>query len=172
LEYIKINKFEISNYKDAKERSILNQLENAINLANEGMRPSIFAKGVNDFRNKAFNWLISRGEKWVTLTHAKGELKLSPSDFRHYFKNDWAKYASSLYLRQSLDKSELLKQVESDLRYMQDFIIDTLEFIFDLAESAINKRIILYPHNAYGYGYSASLLNNKYLPPKDSNLNE
>ena len=31
MEYIKINKFEISNYKDVKERSILNQLENAIN---------------------------------------------------------------------------------------------------------------------------------------------
>jgi len=31
LAYIKTNKFEISNQKDAKERSILNQVENAIN---------------------------------------------------------------------------------------------------------------------------------------------
>ena len=31
MEYIKIKKFEIFNYKDANERSILNQLENAIN---------------------------------------------------------------------------------------------------------------------------------------------
>ena len=31
LEYIKINKFEVSNHKDAKECSILLQLENAIN---------------------------------------------------------------------------------------------------------------------------------------------
>jgi methylated-DNA-[protein]-cysteine S-methyltransferase len=31
LEYLKINKLEISNHKDAKERNILSQLENAIN---------------------------------------------------------------------------------------------------------------------------------------------
>jgi len=53
---------------------------------------------------------------------------------------------------------------------MQDFIMDTLAFIFDLAENAVNKRIVLYPHNAYEYGYAVA--SNKYLPPKDDNLKE
>jgi len=55
---------------------------------------------------------------------------------------------------------------------MQGFIIDTIRFIFDLAESATNKRIVLYPHNAYESGYGVSLKSNAYLPPKDDSLNE
>ena len=62
--------------------------------------------------------------------------------------------------------------IESDLRYMQDFIMDTLSFIFELAESAVNKRIILYPFNAYIDGYGVEPEFNKYLPPRDTNLNE
>jgi O-6-methylguanine DNA methyltransferase len=42
LEYIKSNKFEISNHKDAKEHSILNQLENAINDYLTGTKIDLF----------------------------------------------------------------------------------------------------------------------------------
>ncbi|GAI99368.1 unnamed protein product, partial [marine sediment metagenome] len=42
MEYIKTNKFEISNQKDAKERSILNQLENAINDYLTGIKIDLF----------------------------------------------------------------------------------------------------------------------------------
>jgi methylated-DNA-[protein]-cysteine S-methyltransferase len=40
--YIKTNKFEISNQKDAKERSILNRLENAINNYLTGTKIDLF----------------------------------------------------------------------------------------------------------------------------------
>jgi len=57
LEYIKINKFEISNHKDAKESSILNQLENTINDYLMGTKIDLFEKMKSidvllDFKNK------------------------------------------------------------------------------------------------------------------------
>jgi len=145
-----------------------------LSLADVGLRSKIFAEGVQDFRNKAFEWLTSRGESWVTLTFSKGkgELILSPDDFRRYFKDDWAKFASSLYLPKLKTDEVYSNQIESDLRYMQDFIMDTLGFIFDLAESAENKRIILYPFNAFTDGYGADPKSNVYLPPNDYSLNE
>ena len=42
LEYLKINKLEIPNHKDAKECSILNQLENAINDYLMGIKINLF----------------------------------------------------------------------------------------------------------------------------------
>ena len=148
-----------------------NSLE--LSIADEGFRFKIFSQlNSLDFRNDAFDWLTSRGKGWVTLTHEKGELILSPADFRRYFKNDWAKFASSLYFPKTMDDEALINKIEFDLRYQQDFIIDTLTFIFDLAESAVNKRIVLYPHNAYEWGYNAKNKNNIYLPPTDTNLNE
>lgn len=148
-----------------------------LSLHDEGFRPKIFRDGNahKDFKNSAFNWLTSRGEGWVTLMHSKGELKLSHSDFLRYFKDDWAKFASSLHLKNIQRTREQLGikiKMESELRYMQDFIMDTLVFIFDLAENAVNKRIVLYPHNAYEYGYGVDLESNKYLPPIDANLKE
>ena len=143
-------------------------------MTDEGLRSRIFAEGAQDFRNNAFDWLISRGEDWITLTlpKGKGELRLSPADFHRYFEEDWAKFASSLYSPRLKGDVEIIKKIESDLRYMQDFIMDTLVFIFDLAEGAVNKRIVLYPHNAYPDGYGVDPKSNLYLPPRDYYLNE
>lgn len=143
-----------------------------LSLADEGLRSEIFEEGENTqaFRHQAFDWLISRGEGWVTLIHKKGQITLSPDDFRCYFKDDWAKLASSLYMKNKI--TDKYKQIESDLRYMQDFIMDTLVFIFDLAKSAVNKKIILYPHNAYEGGYGVNSKYNIYLPPIDYDLTE
>ncbi len=71
MEYIKTNKFDISNYKDAKERSILNQLENAINDYLTGTKIDLFEemksmdvlldlknKFKSDFSQKVINSLI------------------------------------------------------------------------------------------------------------------
>jgi hypothetical protein len=148
-----------------------------LSLADEGFRSKIFRTGAEhqDFRNNAFNWLTSRGEDSITLEHNKGEIKLERADFLKYFKGDWAKFAFSLYLKKTrrvIDQLDVKIRMESDIRYMQDFIMEALVFIFDLAESAVNKRIVLYPFNAYEYGYGVSPYNNKYLPPKDDNLNE
>lgn len=144
-----------------------------LSLADDGFRAKIFRDGKDhqDFKNNAFDWLTSRGEGWVTLTHSRGELKLSPDDFRRYFKDDWAKFASSLY-KPVLVRHLLINQIESDLRYMQDFIMDTIDFIFHLAESATNKKIILYPHIASKTGFTATPKYSSYFPPKDVNLNE
>lgn len=148
-----------------------------LSLHDEGFRFKLFAGliGGRVFRDQAFDWLTSRGEYSVTLIHSKGELKLTPDDFRRYFKDDWAKFASSLHLTTVSDPREdftTLTKIESDLRYMQDFIIDTLVFIFDLAENAVNQKIVLYPQNAYEGGYGVDPYSNKYLPPRDTNLNE
>ena len=142
-----------------------------LSLADEGLRSKIFeGESTKVFKDKAFDWLTSRGEGKVTLIHKKGQITLTPDDFRHYFKDDWAKFAFSLY--QGYKKTDKYIQIESDLRYMQDFIMDTLEFIFELAESAVNKRIILYPQNAYESGYGVNSKYNNYLPSTDTGLTE
>ena len=57
MEYIKINKLEISNHKNAKEGSILNQLENTINDYLTGTKIDLSEEMENmdvllDFKNK------------------------------------------------------------------------------------------------------------------------
>ena len=142
-----------------------------LSLADEGFRHRIFSsRFTTDFRKNAFDWLTSRGESWVTLPYLKTEIRLSPEDFRFYFKDDWSKFAASLYLIGSKDV-DLEASVESDLRYMQNFIIDALDFIFDLAESAVNKKIYLYVFNTYSEGFGIKN-GKKYNPPINPNLNE
>ena len=140
-----------------------------ISLQDQGIRPKLFAdwEYSRDFRGKAFDWLTSRGEGWVTLEHKNGELKLSHDDFLKYFKDRWAKFAYSLHMVNINDRTP---KIEFDLRYMQDFIMNFLAFIYELAESSVNKRIVLYPQTAYqdGYGISQS----KYNPPENPDLNE
>lgn len=142
-----------------------------LSQADEGFRSSIFGYITTDFQLDAFNWLTSRGKSWITLTHTKGELKLSPADFRHYFKDDWGEFAMSLHVPHIGGDKKINSRIESDLRYMQDFIIDTISFIFELAENAVNKKIILYPHTTAKSGFIVNP-KNSYTPPKDEDLFE
>jgi len=93
LEYIKINKFEISNHKDAKESSILLQLENAINDYLTGTKINLFEemksidvlldlnKFNTDFSQKVINSLVKirHGE---TTTYSDLAKKINSKAFR------------------------------------------------------------------------------------------
>lgn len=93
MEYIKINKFEISNHKDAKESSILLQLENAINDYLTGTKINLFEemksidvlldlnKFNTDFSQKVINSLVKirHGE---TTTYSDLAKKVNSKAFR------------------------------------------------------------------------------------------
>ena len=94
MEYIKINKFEISNYKDAKERSILNQLENAINDYLTGTNIDLFEE------MKSIDVLLDLKNKFKTdfsFSVINSLIKIRPGETTTY--SDLAKKVNSKAFR-------------------------------------------------------------------------
>jgi len=94
LEYIKINKFKIYNHKDAKESSILLQLENAINDYLTGTKIDLFEE------MKSMDILLDLKNKFKTdfsVSVINSLIKIRPGETTTY--SDLAKKVNSKAFR-------------------------------------------------------------------------
>lgn len=161
------NSFFLRLLKICKDK--FNYDNNKIGIAYKGLMAKIFTEDDSrawEFRKSVFNWLSSRGSYTLELYYEYGKsqferITLTSDDFNYFFRDDYGFLASGFEQVQSTRKD--IDDTIEKLRNMQDFIVETLGFIRELAGEA-GEKIVIYTFNVYENGYGIDRAAMNYLP--------